>query len=150
MSTTHTQRSAVYLILQDPATRQIVMILRQNTGYEDGHYGLPAGHIESGESATEAMVREAREEIGIVLDAADLEPVHVQQRRTPDYIYFDVYFLAQHWHGQPRNCEPHKCGDVRWVDLSDYPANCVPFTRQIVQEFWPQGVTYSQYGWESR
>ncbi len=142
-----TQRSAVYLILQDPDTQQIVMILRQNTGYEDGHYGLPAGHIESGESATEAMVREAYEEIGIALDVADLQPVHVQQRRTLDYVYFDVYFLAQRWQGQPQNCEPDKCGDVRWVALNAFPEHCVPFTRQILQTFWPDGVGYSEYGW---
>ena len=146
MQTTHTQRSAVYLILQDPVTQQIVMILRQNTGYEDGHYGLPAGHIELGEAATEAMIREAHEEIGITLAAADLQPVHVQQRRTADYVYFDVYFWARRWQGQPRNCEPDKCGDVRWVALAALPENSVPFTRQIVQEFWPQGISYSQYG----
>ena len=145
MTTTHEQRSAVYLILQDPHMQQFVTILRQNTGHQDGNYALPAGHIEPGEAATEAMIREAREEIGIRLDAADLQPVHVQQRRGPGRTYFDVYFLAQRWQGQPQNCEPDKCGDLRWVALDALPANYVPYTRQVLQAFWPQGVTYSEW-----
>ena len=146
------QRSAAYLILQDLDTKQIVVILRQNTGHQDGNYALPAGHIEAGdgESATRAMQREAGEEIGIRLELTDLQPMHVQQRRDGPYIYFDVYFLAQRWQGQPSNCEPDKCGDLRWMNLDELPTNFVPYTRLVLQDYWPNGIAYSQWGWQEQ
>ena len=41
----------------------VLLMKRCNTGYEDGKYALPAGHIEEGESLKTAMVRETSEEI---------------------------------------------------------------------------------------
>jgi 8-oxo-dGTP pyrophosphatase MutT (NUDIX family) len=45
---------------------------RCNTGFADGLYSLPAGHLELGESVLSAAVREAREELGITIDLVDV------------------------------------------------------------------------------
>ena len=42
---------------------------RVNTGFSDGMWHLPAGHLDAGESVTAAAIREAAEEIGIAIDA---------------------------------------------------------------------------------
>ncbi len=65
---------AVYLVLGKKQQQQqqqgalknqsILMSLRKDTGYMDGFYSLCAGHVDEGETVLEAMVREAREEIG--------------------------------------------------------------------------------------
>src|SRR3989344_4788840 len=44
---------------------KILLSRRFQTGWEDGNYGLPAGHGEDGETMREGVRREAREEIGI-------------------------------------------------------------------------------------
>ena len=44
---------------------KILLLRRLNTGYEDGKYSLPAGHVETGENFTQCVVREMKEEIGI-------------------------------------------------------------------------------------
>lgn len=54
---------------------KILLMKRCNTGYEDGKYGLVAGHVESKESLKQAIIREAKEEIGINLSKQDLEYV---------------------------------------------------------------------------
>lgn len=40
---------------------------RQGTGYADGRWNVTSGHLEQGETIAQAVIREAREEIGITL-----------------------------------------------------------------------------------
>ena len=61
---------SVYLILERDG--KILLGRRCNTGFLDGHYGLAAGHAEAYETFREAMVREAKEEIGIDIDVDNL------------------------------------------------------------------------------
>ena len=59
-------------LLRDGATGpEVLLQLRQNTGYMDDHWAAAAaGHVEKGETAYDAARREAREEI----DVDDLRP----------------------------------------------------------------------------
>ena len=72
-----------YLILR--REKQILLHLRKNTGYCDGQYGLVAEHVEANESATAAMMREAREEAGIELDPSALRVVHTMHRQNKSF-----------------------------------------------------------------
>ena len=52
---------AVFIIFQKED--QIWLQRRANTGYRDGEYDVPSGHVEVGEAMSAAAVREAKEEI---------------------------------------------------------------------------------------
>ena len=54
---------ASYLVLKKDG--KILLTRRQGSGYYDGWYGLPAGHVEAGELPTECLIREAKEEIDV-------------------------------------------------------------------------------------
>jgi len=49
---------AAYVVLR--RGDEVLMLLRANTGYMDGFWAVPAGHVEKGESVVEAAVREVR------------------------------------------------------------------------------------------
>lgn len=69
---------AAYLVLKKD--NRIFLMRRANTGYEDGNYGLPAGHLEKGEQPTDAAIREAKEESGVDVLRQNIHCVHVMHR----------------------------------------------------------------------
>ena len=134
----------VYLLLIKG--NKILLSRRYNTGFHDGEYSFPAGHLEGNETLTQAMVREAKEEIGVEISPEDLKLVHVMHRREPNEERLNFFFVAEKWKGNPQNVEPHKCDDLRWFDLDKLPENTIPYIKQAINCFL-KGILYSEYGW---
>jgi 8-oxo-dGTP pyrophosphatase MutT (NUDIX family) len=112
--------------------RQILLSRRFNTGYRDGDYSVPAGHLDGGETVVGAAQREALEEVGVSLAEDDLIFTGVMHR-IEDEERVDFFFLVRAWPREPFNNEPEKCDDLRWVDLDALPENTVPYVRQAIQ-----------------
>lgn len=121
---------AVHLFLLNKD--QIFLARRFQTGYEDGKYSVPAGHVEPGESPTEAAIREAYEEADVHIKPQDLELVHVMHR-IHDRQSVDFFFVCRKWQGEPCINEPDKCDEVRWVSLKKLPKNTIPYIRLAIQ-----------------
>lgn len=141
---------AVHLLLIEKG--KILLLRRANTGYADGLYSVPAGHVDPGESATAAAVREAAEEVGISVSPLALDFAHVMHRRSvgtdcANSERVDFFFVTGYWSGTPVNAEPHKCDDLRWHSLELLPANLVEYVRRGI-EYYRSGVLYSQMGWK--
>ena len=136
---------AVYVFLERGG--EILLARRANTGYQDGNYNVPSGHVEASELPKTAMVREAKEEIGIDLLPEDLELVHISYRpkhdETGDRV--DFFFRARKWGGEVTNMEPEKCDDLRWVKPTDLPASMTPHVREAIESM-VNGVLFSELG----
>ena len=104
-----TCRIAVYLYLTDGD--QVLLAQRKNTGFADGFYSCVSGHLDPQETLINAMIRETREEVNIIIKPEDLEVVHVMHHKS-SHDYVDFYFRCNRFQGQPVNCEPEKCADV--------------------------------------
>ena len=138
----HQVKFAVYLIPRDGD--KVLLSLRQNTGWKDGWYSLVAGHVEAGEAAEQAMIREAKEEAGIDVAPADLRHAYTMHRVADDTTdeYVDVFFECRQWSGELRNAEPEKCGELCWVTLDSLPENILDYIRRVLTQY-PAGETYS-------
>ncbi len=123
----------------------ILLSERKNTGYMDGWFSFPAGHIEDGESITHGTKREIKEEIGVSVAVKDLRLVHVMHRKSND-IRMDFFFLVRQWKGKPENREPDKCGCLQWFSLDALPKNTIPYIREAIRN-QQRGLFYSEFGW---
>lgn len=124
---------------------QILLLRRFNTGYEDGNYSVVAGHVEAGETVTQAAIREIGEEAGVVVAPGDLRIVHVMHRKS-DEERVDFFLTVQHWDGEITNCEPDKCNHLAWFSIDALPDNTIPYVKHALASY-QQGVYYSELGW---
>jgi 8-oxo-dGTP pyrophosphatase MutT (NUDIX family) len=122
---------------------QLLMLRRFNTGFRDGEYSVPAGHLDGGETVMQAALREAKEETGVDLEETDLTFSTVMHRIEDDE-RVDFFVLAHKWQGEPFNAEPDKCDDLRWVDVHQLPANTVPYVRQALGNH-RAGIPFDEY-----
>ncbi|MBP2351323.1 ADP-ribose pyrophosphatase YjhB (NUDIX family) [Kribbella aluminosa] len=115
---------------------EVLLLLRANTGYMDGYWAVPAGHVEQGESAVAAAVRELKEEVGIEVDPAELVAVTAMHRTggngDPIDERVDFFFTTDTWTGEPTIMEPDKAAGLGWYSLDDLPDPLVPHEARVL------------------
>jgi 8-oxo-dGTP diphosphatase len=137
-------------LLRDGASRlEVLLQLRQNTGYMDDHWAAAAaGHVERGETAYDAAQREALEELGVTnLDLTFVTTMQRTRHADPIDERVDFFFTARSWSGEPRIVEPEKAADLRWCALDALPEPVVPHELAVLDTFRTGTATaYSTFG----
>ncbi|PXX57415.1 mutator protein MutT [Nocardia tenerifensis] len=140
-------RSVVGVQLLLSRGEQVLLARRRNTRFGDGEWNAPGGRLDEGEDVLTAVLREAEEEIGVLVDRADVEMVasmHVQSPPGQALIIF--VFRAETWSGEPWNREPDRCSELRWFDLDDIPEQTILSTRAGIDMF-RRGQRFGVFGW---
>ncbi len=125
------------------ADGKVLLGQRANTGYGDGAYHPPAGYLEAGESVVEALIRQARDEIGITIQLKDVSFAHVMHNSSEDG-EIALFFAVTTWAGEPVTMQPHKCSELRWIPLHELPPNMIDYTRVAVRHYM-EGRAFSAY-----
>lgn len=137
---------ASYLILMKE--NKILLSKRVNTGFMDGYYGLPAGHLDGNETAREGGVREVKEEIGINIEPKDFKVVHVMHRKAEYDERIDFFMTTEKYTGEIKNCEPYKCDELKLFPVDNLPENMIPYISEAIKNYL-NNVFYSEWGWNS-
>lgn len=136
MSEKYYSRLAVNLVLtriNPMGKKEILLQLRQNTGYMDNMYDFAcSGHVDKGESYTQALVREAKEEIGITIDEKDLVFLAVNHHYQADHV--QLFFSTKSYEGNPTVCELDECGGLLWADTDKLPSNVIPYVVNVLED----------------
>ncbi|WP_433597512.1 NUDIX hydrolase [Nocardia sp. CA-135953] len=132
----------VHLLLRRGS--DVLFGLRQNTGFEDGAWHLPSGHLEAGESVIDALIREAKEEIGISIAPEDVHFAHIMHNSSSGgRVAF--FFSVRSWKGEPENREPDKCSELQWFSANELPDHMIDYCR-VAMAHIVNGHPFSIYG----
>jgi 8-oxo-dGTP diphosphatase len=85
-----------------------------STRWYPGVWDFP-GHVQAGESYASALVRELREELGVVVT----EPVTESLFRVCAEDFDLRIWLVTEWAGTPSNAAPDEHDDVAWFSVSE-------------------------------
>lgn len=130
-----------FLFRGSGANREVLLQLRQNTGYMDGKYdSSSSGHLEPGENFEQCAIRETAEEVGILLKPTEIKFGMLNQDVKENYVR--VIFVAELPEGsEPKIREPEVCASLIWFKLSELPGNIIPYLRQTL-ECIERGIVY--------
>ena len=127
--------SAVYLIIRNE-NNEILLQRRCGTKLWPNYLALPAGHVDEGEDAYEAAIREAKEELGIDIKFEDLiNPIVVTRRNKSLKSYFDVYFEVRAYEGEITINEPDKCSELVWADINNLPEDMIQYEQTAINNY---------------
>jgi 8-oxo-dGTP diphosphatase len=123
--------AAYTILLRDGA---VLLHLRRGTGYRDGFWALPAGHVDPGESVLDAAAREVAEEVGVEVRAVrPVVAMHRFERGGPAVEQrIDLFFEAVDWSGEAVVLEPDKSAGLGWFPLDELPEPVVPHERRVL------------------
>lgn len=125
--------SSVYIIIRNN-NNEILLQRRQGTKLWCGFLALPAGHIDKGENAYEALKREALEELDIKIDINDIIDTFVVNRKNEKIdSYFDIYFEIGSYTGDIKINETDKCSELVWCDIDNLPIDMITFEKEAIK-----------------
>jgi len=99
-----------------------VLLAQRPTGKPmAGLWEFPGGKVEAGERPEQTLIRELKEELGILVNEACLAPLTFASHAYPDFHLLMPLFVCRRWEGTPMALEGQQSAWVRVNRLRDYP-----------------------------
>jgi 8-oxo-dGTP diphosphatase len=86
-----------------------------------GLWEFPGGKVERGEAPEQTLIRELKEELGIVVNVACLAPLTFASHSYPDFHLLMPLYVCRRWEGIVRALEAQQLVWVRPNRLREYP-----------------------------
>ena len=118
-----------------------VLLVQRGHEPAKGQWSLPGGLIDLGESLTEAVIREVREETGLIVEPVELiellERIHREDQRVR-YHYVIADYLCHMVGGALAAASDADA--VRWVERSEWNSHSAlridPITARVIEAGW--------------
>ncbi len=110
--------------------KEIFLIKRANTGWEDEKWSIPGGRVELGSSIKETALKELKEETGIIIEESELKFVHIEYLRDKFINYF-FSFVPKDLDIIPQ--EKDKVSDYGWFSINNLPQPIAANGQKVLQ-----------------
>lgn len=125
---------------------EVLLAKRENTGYMDGQWDFAgSGHVDEGETAIQAVIRESKEELGIDIVSQDVEFAYLSHRVgiNGNRTYYDIYFKVNDFCGVPIIAEIDKCSALEWFAFESLPQDMIDIRKTVLINIL-KGQTYNE------
>lgn len=129
-------QAVVALIIKDG------LILGITRRYNKSKYGLIGGKVDDGETLEQALIREVKEETGIIVNSCVQIYQRVERGDGPQGIdFYSTCYYATDWSGSLQSSEE---GDIKWLTLEEVTSTKAAFgdyntkTLEVFREMFPQ------------
>lgn len=135
-------------------TDQEILLTHRSKQISMGNsYALPGGRVELHESMRDAVIREVKEELGIIVKPDNTELIHVLHFKGSNKQLNEectaFFFKINNWEGRPNNQEPAKHTCIKWFPLNALPEDLLERHRQAIT-LGLQNTTYSEHNWSKK
>jgi len=110
-----------------------ILIGKRKNSHGDGTWAFPGGHLENGESFSECLKREIKEECAI--DVKNLRFQCVANIIKYGKHYVLIGYVADWKKGEPKLMEPDKCEGWEWFDLKNLPSPLFEASKIIIESY---------------
>lgn len=118
-----------------------VLLVRRGSEPLKGHWTLPGGLLELGESVVDGVAREVREETGLIVEPVELvelvDRIHREAGRVR-YHYLIADYLCRVTGGELRAASDADA--VRWVERAEWNSHSAlaldPITVRLIEKGW--------------
>jgi len=132
-----------------------VLLVRRGREPLKGHWSLPGGLLELGESLTEGVIREVREETGLTVEPLELvellDRIHREGERVR-YHYVIADYLCRLVGGELLAASDADA--VRWVERAEWNSHSAlvldPVTVRVIEAGWQRAQALNEAGREGR
>lgn len=118
----------VYALIYLEDEKKILMVNNVGSGWS-----LPGGAVEPGETLEQAVVREANEETGLVIEAVNIAAINERFREDKGVHAVFFTFNTKIIGGDIAISDAAEISDIKWVDLQ---------TANALMPFHPEGVEF--------
>lgn len=101
--------------------RRVLIAQRPEGKPMAGLWEFPGGKVEQGETPEDTLIRELREELGIVTQVPCLAPLTFASHAYDDFHLLMPLYICRRYEGIARGLEGQAVKWVRTRDLRDYP-----------------------------
>jgi mutator protein MutT len=126
-----------------------VLLVRRGKEPMKGHWTLPGGMLEVGESLIEGVIREVKEETGLTVEVLELiellDRIHREETRVR-YHYVIADYLCRVVGGQLQAASDADA--ARWVERAEWNSHSAlkldPITARVIEAGWQRARTMKQ------
>ena len=86
-----------------------------------GLWEFPGGKVETGERPEQSLIRELKEELGIIVKEDCLAPLTFASHLYPDFYLLMPLYVCRRWEGFVEALEGQRLKWVRATELRDFP-----------------------------
>lgn len=112
---------------RDDKNTFVLLIKRKNEPFKDC-WAFPGGFINMDESAEDAVIRELKEETGLVISKVEQLKAYSKPDRDPRERIITIAFIAESEYKDVKGSDDAK--EARWFDISNLPS--LAFDHEII------------------